>query len=245
MASSAAIHLSELLGKLHARHRREQEAFDWLTDDQREELAARSTVADYFRGDAWELAAAEVGKRTGIGEGRLGEFAGAVNLGAVGADVQDVAALVAGLDTSLTPILLTKLAGQYPDVVKELGLEVPADASGPRPAPDAWLTLDAALPWLPGEPSRSTVWRWCTAGVNGVRLEHGVFGGTICITLAAVDRFGREAAEAGRREPLPVSVDERPGPTPRRAAAAGEQDADLRAARKVLEAAGIRDGSDA
>ena len=38
-------------------------------------------------------------------------------------------------------------------------------------------------------PHVATVWRWCSRGVRGVRLESLVIGGTRLVTQDAIDRF--------------------------------------------------------
>lgn len=230
--------LSDLIARLYALHQRDERAFNKLTDAELEKLADESNVKSFFGGDAWNLVALEVGKRTGISERRLADFAGMLNLGAV-EGVEDVAALVANLGDDFKANLLAKLGEQFPAVVKELGVEVPPETSGPRPAPDEWLTLDEAGKWLPGNPSHSTLWRWCTKGVNGVFLKPGRFGGTIFITLAAVDRFGLEAAEVGRRQP----ISDNPTESGERASARSskpKKNRSLETAQRVLETAGIR-----
>jgi excisionase family DNA binding protein len=147
MSSAISIHLSDVLGKLYAVHRRDEREFAKLTESQREECAARLGVARYFRNDAWEFAAAEVLKRAGISEGRLAEYAGRVNLGALHG-LEDVAAPVAKLhDDAFTPILLAKLAEDYPDVVEATGVGIASkakDSIPPAPAPADTSRADVA-----------------------------------------------------------------------------------------------------
>src|SRR5436305_1859458 len=69
-----SIHLSELLGKLLAVHRADEAAFDQLSDEQVEELAGRSSAESFFKADAWDFAASEIWKRSGIARAALAEF---------------------------------------------------------------------------------------------------------------------------------------------------------------------------
>ncbi len=48
----------------------------------------------------------------------------------------------------------------------------------------------------PGRPHASTLWRWCTRGFNGVRLEYRKVGRRIFSSLAAMERFSCATAEA-------------------------------------------------
>ena len=46
------------------------------------------------------------------------------------------------------------------------------------------------LPKFNGKhPNPSTVWRWCTVGLNGVRLECARVGNRMCTSEAALHRF--------------------------------------------------------
>jgi len=49
---------------------------------------------------------------------------------------------------------------------------------------------------LPGRPSPSTVWRWCTSGVGGVRLRHIRMGDRFFVHPDDLEAFGRELADA-------------------------------------------------
>ena len=63
----------------------------------------------------------------------------------------------------------------------------------------------AALPRLNGRRVHtSTLWRWATKGVRGVRLECRRLGGRYVTSLAAVDRFASALAEAGPPTPSHV-----------------------------------------
>ena len=48
-------------------------------------------------------------------------------------------------------------------------------------------------------PSFTTIWRWVTAGVNGIKLEAIRCGSTLCTTRPAVVRFLEAQTQADRR----------------------------------------------
>ena len=60
-------------------------------------------------------------------------------------------------------------------------------------------------------PSFVTVWRWATAGVNGVILECVRIGSTLCTSRAAIERFITAQTEndsrlnGGRRSTTPAA----------------------------------------
>ena len=54
---------------------------------------------------------------------------------------------------------------------------------------ESQITLKAAQNVLPGKPHISTVWRFVTLGVRGVRLESFVCAGRRFTTIEAVERF--------------------------------------------------------
>lgn len=59
----------------------------------------------------------------------------------------------------------------------------------------------ALLPRVKGKwVSLPTVWRWCTSGIAGVKLESRRLGNRLFTTKTALDEFGKRLAEAG---PLP------------------------------------------
>jgi excisionase family DNA binding protein len=154
------MHLSELLGKLHAAHRktaidRQQRVADLAhrivakhgpdlgpRERRDRELEQHRRIDRHYGrcgagADAWALALAELTKHAPapVDVRALAAYVGRVNAG-VGLDVlpehlQQVAALVAGLDGDFTPALVAKLARECPAVVKELGVEVPPEAAGP------------------------------------------------------------------------------------------------------------------
>jgi len=69
--------------------------------------------------------------------------------------------------------------------------------------------LGQAAKWVPrvraGRPvAPSTLWRWATAGLNGVRLETIKIGGTTCTSREALRRFfaalnGQPAEDPARK----------------------------------------------
>lgn len=68
------------------------------------------------------------------------------------------------------------------------------------------LTLTEAARHLPGRPHVSTLWRWYTRGVRGVRLETLVVGGRRYTSREALQRFserltGTEAVASTYRTP--------------------------------------------
>lgn len=65
----------------------------------------------------------------------------------------------------------------------------------------ALIDLSEAAKRLPNRPHTSTLWRWARKGVRSraggrVRLEVRRLGGKLFTTAEALDRFGRELAEA-------------------------------------------------
>jgi len=54
---------------------------------------------------------------------------------------------------------------------------------------------------------KSTVWRWCSKGLKGVRLEHVKIGRRICTTRDALDRFFDSLAEKDTMEGFRVPTD--------------------------------------
>jgi hypothetical protein len=53
---------------------------------------------------------------------------------------------------------------------------------------------------LPHRPHASTLARWATRGIRGIRLETWMLGGRRCTTRDAVDRFIRATSAAGARQ---------------------------------------------
>ena len=67
------------------------------------------------------------------------------------------------------------------------------------------LTLTAATKSLPGGPNVSTLWRWRTAGVRGVKLETILCGGRRMTSREALARFF--AATTAAADGAPISAE--------------------------------------
>ena len=78
-------------------------------------------------------------------------------------------------------------------------------------------------------PHVSTVWRWCTKGVRGVRLQSYVVGGTRVITAEAIDTFLAQTSDSALQwhEHVPVVHDR---------ALQEKRKEEIRAARERLQA---------
>ena len=76
-------------------------------------------------------------------------------------------------------------------------------------ASDKLLTLAAACKMLPHRPSPSTLWRWRTHGVNGVKLECVRAGNRWYTTAAAMCEFLRRQTEVTTRTADQESGDQR------------------------------------
>jgi len=66
------------------------------------------------------------------------------------------------------------------------------------------ITLTDATKIAPGRPSTNCLWRWCRRGVisrggHRIRLQHHRVGGKIFTSLAWLEEFGRQLAEADTR----------------------------------------------
>jgi hypothetical protein len=70
-------------------------------------------------------------------------------------------------------------------------------------------------------PSTTTLWRWRTRGVRGVRLESARLGGRVVTSLEAVRRFVSSVTETARPPGTPAT------PTPNRAAEQAQATATL------------------
>lgn len=70
-----------------------------------------------------------------------------------------------------------------------------------------YLSLSQAAKQIPTSngrpPSTMSLFRWCTIGVRGVRLEHLRFGRRIVTTPQALDDFARALAAVWAQEPAP------------------------------------------
>ncbi len=67
-----------------------------------------------------------------------------------------------------------------------------SDATAPSDA----LSLSEAAKAIPGRPHVSTLWRWATRGVRGVRLRTFVIGGRRFTDVAAIEEFIRRTTAA-------------------------------------------------
>ncbi len=84
----------------------------------------------------------------------------------------------------------------------------------------------------------STLWRWSSRGLRGIRLETIRLGGRILCSVEAVTRFSAKLAELdqhGVDNPPPQVLQKARRRTPT------QRDHDVARARKELEAAGIRE----
>ena len=98
------------------------------------------------------------------------------------------------------------------------------------------LTLDAAGQRLPVKRSKSTLYRWCTRGVRGIKLEHRAVGRCLLTSLEAIERFSERLANVGGQPKEPGSeIADVPATTP-----TGATSANFRRAQEVLERVGIR-----
>ncbi len=97
----------------------------------------------------------------------------------------------------------------------------------------------ALLPRLHGKRLHSsTLWRWTTKGVRGVRLEYIGLGGRLLTSVEAVVRFAAKLAELDQQPANDDPPEEVRQKAKRRTPT--QRDRDVARARKELEAAGIR-----
>jgi len=85
--------------------------------------------------------------------------------------------------------------------------------------------------------STTSLWRWCSKGVNGCKLKHYRFGKRICVTAADLLDFGRQVAEAREveeNEEVKVQYHRQP-----RKRSAAQRERDIAAAEKSLRERGI------
>ena len=69
---------------------------------------------------------------------------------------------------------------------------------------ESLITLTQASNRLPTRPHVSTIWRWYTRGVRGVRLETIVIAGRRLTSIEALDRFAAATTAAADGQPAPV-----------------------------------------
>jgi len=58
------------------------------------------------------------------------------------------------------------------------------------------VTLTEAAKMLPGRPAVSTLWRWRTRGVHGIRLETRKLGHSRVTSMEAIERFSEAVTAA-------------------------------------------------
>ena len=93
-----------------------------------------------------------------------------------------------------------------------------------------------ALPLIDGKrPHPSTLWRWATKGLRGVRLDYVRIGHRLCTSHEALNRFVNALAETGA-EPAVVAAK-----TPRadRARTDTKREREIARAEAELSAAGV------
>ncbi len=61
---------------------------------------------------------------------------------------------------------------------------------------DELLCLKDAARTLPGDVSATSLWRWCTHGVMGIRLAHTRVGRRIFVNSASLSVFCQQTAQA-------------------------------------------------
>lgn len=66
------------------------------------------------------------------------------------------------------------------------------------------LSLAQATKMLPGRPHLSSIFRWMSRGVRGVRLESVLVGGRRYTSREALERFSAATTAAANREPAPI-----------------------------------------
>lgn len=71
---------------------------------------------------------------------------------------------------------------------------------------ESWIPLSKASNFFPGRPHRSSMWRFATKGIRGVRLETIVSGGRRYTSREAVLRFVAATTAAANGEPMSVSL---------------------------------------
>lgn len=88
------------------------------------------------------------------------------------------------------------------------------------------LTFAQASHETPGRPAISTVWRWNTHGVRGVKLETVLIGGLRYTSREALQRFVEATTAAADSQPIPTRT-------------ARQRQKAIEAAERELEQAGI------
>lgn len=66
------------------------------------------------------------------------------------------------------------------------------------------LTVPQAAQRLPGQPHISSLHRWRSHGVRGVKLETVLIGGRRFTSVEALERFAARTTAAAEGQPLPI-----------------------------------------
>lgn len=129
------IHLSDLLGKLHAIDRKMENEWASLTDSQREDMVAQlNSIEEFHDPSGWEYVVFEISKKSVLTEKRIADYSGMVNLGVLNG-VEETAAIISNLhDEGLTSTLLRTLHQTKPKIVEQLNPDMPFCEQG---SPDA------------------------------------------------------------------------------------------------------------
>src|SRR5262245_28338744 len=90
------------------------------------------------------------------------------------------------------------------------------------------ISLADAAKSLPGRPSITTIWRWRSRGIAGVRLETICVGGRTYTSREALASFLERVTAAKSGQPIPSRTNR-------------QREAQQRAARKQLQDAGLID----
>lgn len=102
-----------------------------------------------------------------------------------------------------------------------------------------WMTISETarkVPTTNGRPvGTATIWRWCTRGCRGVKLEHARFGRRIAISEEALERFAATLAQAWAEEPTPPTP---PAPRKAKPRTAAQREKAIAAAEARLKARG-------
>jgi len=100
------------------------------------------------------------------------------------------------------------------------------------PATPPLLTLAQAAARIPSRPNLSTLWRWCTKGIDGVRLQHVRIGRKILVDADSLDTFFRASAAAAIQRLDARHAAARPKPAKTRTAKRRQRD--IEAAKAVV-----------
>jgi len=80
---------------------------------------------------------------------------------------------------------------------------------------DKPISLAKAARLLPNRPNPSTLWRWRTKGVRGVKLETKLIGGRRFVYPAALNRFIEAVTAAASKADQPAPSEPAAGKRPR------------------------------